>query len=104
MHKGSVDGSGANGLSVAIVMPKLGDVMEAGTVAKWLKDDGEWTAKGEPLFEVDADKISFVVDAVGSGFLRRLVREGVEASVGDVLGVLLSEEEAASSSSHTPGT
>jgi pyruvate/2-oxoglutarate dehydrogenase complex dihydrolipoamide acyltransferase (E2) component len=38
-----------------IKLPRLGQGMEAGTITKWLKSEGETVAKGEPLFEIDTD-------------------------------------------------
>lgn len=76
-------------------MPKLGDVMESGTVSRWLKNEGGWVGKGDPLFELETEKVSFTVNAVSEGYLHRLVREGAELPVGDLVGLLLTREEAA---------
>ena len=39
-----------------IVMPRLSDSMEEGTILKWLKADGDAVARGEPLAEIETDK------------------------------------------------
>ena len=69
-----------------VTMPPLGDAATLFTLVKWLKQEGEPVAKGEPLFEVDNGKASVEVESLGSGHLRRiLVPEGTEAEIGEVL-------------------
>ena len=41
-----------------IVMPKLGLTMTEGTVSKWLKNEGDAVKEGEPIFEVETDKLT----------------------------------------------
>jgi|YNPBryBLVA2012_1023415.scaffolds.fasta_scaffold01716_4 pyruvate dehydrogenase E2 component (dihydrolipoamide acetyltransferase) len=65
-----------------IIMPKLGETMEEGTLTKWFKKEGEKVVKGEPLFEVTTDKASFEQEATASGFLR-----GVIGQVGQTIRV-----------------
>ena len=62
-----------------IKLPRLGQGMEAGTVTKWLKAEGDTVAKGEPLFEVDTDKVTQEVEAEADGVLLEVVgTAGVE--------------------------
>lgn len=82
-------------MSYAIVVPKLGDIMETAVIAKWLKNEGEWVSTGEALFDIESDKVSFTVESVQEGHLHRLVAEGSELSVGDIAGLLLTRDEAA---------
>jgi pyruvate dehydrogenase E2 component (dihydrolipoamide acetyltransferase) len=65
-----------------MLMPKLSDTMEEGTVLKWLKADGEAVAKGEPLVEIETDKATMTVDAPESGTLRIIAAEGDVRDVG----------------------
>lgn len=81
-------------MSVAVVMPKLGDIMESGVIAKWLKAEGEWVSVGDALFDIESDKVSFTVEAVQEGHLHRMAAEGSELAVGDIAGLLLTREEA----------
>src|SRR5438270_5134501 len=54
-------------------MPVLGLTMEEGTVAEWLKREGEAVRKDEPLLTVEMDKGTVEVPAPASGVLRRIV-------------------------------
>ncbi|HEY7207227.1 MAG TPA: dihydrolipoamide acetyltransferase family protein [Gaiellaceae bacterium] len=69
-------------MATEIKLPRLGQGMEAGTIVKWLKSEGEPVEKGEPLYELDTDKVTQEVEADASGVLLRIaVREG-EVEVG----------------------
>lgn len=76
-----------------ILLPLLGDIMTAGTIAQWLKADDELVAAGEPLYVVETEKISFEVQSTESGRLRRVVPEGSAIPVGGTVGWLLEEGE-----------
>ena len=41
-----------------VKLPRLGQGMESGTIVRWLKTEGETVAKGEPLYEIDTDKVT----------------------------------------------
>ena len=56
-----------------VKLPRLGQGMEAGTVNKWLKSEGDTVAKGEPLFEVDTDKVTQEVESDYAGVLLKIV-------------------------------
>ena len=55
-----------------IVMPKLGLTMTEGTVSKWLKNEGDAVKEGEPLFEVETDKLTNTIEASASGTLLKI--------------------------------
>jgi len=68
-----------------VKLPRLGQGMEAGTITRWLKSEGETVEKGEPLFEVDTDKVTQEVEAeVGGTLLKIALAEG-EAPVGQTV-------------------
>ena len=69
----------------AVKLPRLGQGMEAGTVNKWLKSEGETVAKGEPLFEVDTDKVTQEVESDFAGVLLKIVLPSGEAPVGQTI-------------------
>ena len=54
-------------------MPKLGETMEEGYLAKWLKEEGQKVEKGEAIFEVMSDKTNFEVESIHSGILRKIL-------------------------------
>jgi pyruvate dehydrogenase E2 component (dihydrolipoamide acetyltransferase) len=59
--------------------------MESGTVTRWLKSEGEAVAKGEPLFEVDTDKVTQEVESDFAGVLLRIALAEGEAPVGQTI-------------------
>jgi pyruvate dehydrogenase E2 component (dihydrolipoamide acetyltransferase) len=65
-----------------VTLPRLGQGMESGTIVRWLKAEGDEVQKGEPLYELDTDKVTQEVEAdVGGVLLKILVPEG-EVPVG----------------------
>src|SRR5215475_14114154 len=68
-----------------VKLPRLGQGMEAGTVNKWLKSEGDTVAKGEPLFEVDTDKVTQEVESDFAGTLLKIVLQEGEAPVGQTI-------------------
>ena len=74
---------------VAVTMPKLGETVVEGTVARWLKQPGEPVARLEPLLEIRTDKIDTEVPAPAAGTLLRItVADGQTVAAGTVLGYL----------------
>jgi pyruvate dehydrogenase E2 component (dihydrolipoamide acetyltransferase) len=65
-----------------MLMPKLSDTMEEGTVLRWFKADGDQVAKGEPLVEIETDKATMTVEAPNDGTLAIIAREGDTLDVG----------------------
>src|SRR5437899_4586968 len=71
-----------------VKLPRLGQGMESGTIVKWLKAEGDQVEKGEPLYELDTDKVTQEVEAEASGLLLKIaVREG-EVPVGQTIAVI----------------
>ena len=77
-----------------IVVPTLGESVVEARVARWLKQEGQHVAAGEPLVELETEKIDLEVSAEVSGVLTSITRrEGEDVQIGEVLGVM--EEGAA---------
>ncbi|HEY6510235.1 MAG TPA: dihydrolipoyllysine-residue succinyltransferase [Vicinamibacterales bacterium] len=77
-----------------IVVPTLGESVVEARVARWLKQEGEHVAAGEPLVELETEKIDLEVSAEVGGVLTSITRrEGEDVQIGEVLGVM--EEGAA---------
>lgn len=67
-------------------MPQLGLTMTEGVITKWLKAEGEPVQKGEPLYEVETDKLTNVVESEDDGVLLQIVAaEGEEVPVQGLL-------------------
>ncbi len=68
-----------------VKLPRLGQGMESGVVTKWLKSEGDTVAKGEPLFEVDTDKVTQEVESDFAGVLIKIALPEGEAPVGQTI-------------------
>jgi pyruvate dehydrogenase E2 component (dihydrolipoyllysine-residue acetyltransferase) len=75
-------------------LPRLGQGMESGTIVKWLKAEGEAVEKGEPLYELDTDKVTQEVEAEASGVLLKIAIPEGEVEVGRTIGFIGAEGEA----------
>lgn len=76
-----------------VKLPRLGQGMESGTIVKWLKSEGESVEKGEPLYELDTDKVTQEVEADISGVLLKIAVEEGEVPVGQTIAVIGEEGE-----------
>jgi 2-oxoglutarate dehydrogenase E2 component (dihydrolipoamide succinyltransferase) len=86
---------------VDFLLPRLADTLVEGTVARWLKQPGEKVSRGEPLVEVETDKVNSELEAPIDGVLSEIVvPEGETAAVGAVL-ARISEEGAPTASAGT---
>jgi pyruvate dehydrogenase E2 component (dihydrolipoamide acetyltransferase) len=68
-----------------IVMPRLSDTMEEGTILRWLKADGEEVQRGEELVEIETDKATMTYESDQSGTLQTVAREGDSLPVGELI-------------------
>lgn len=60
-------------MATVVIMPKQGLMMVEGTLTKWLKKEGETVTAGEPLFEMETDKLTITMDAEASGTLLKIL-------------------------------
>jgi pyruvate dehydrogenase E2 component (dihydrolipoyllysine-residue acetyltransferase) len=72
-----------------VVMPRLSDSMEEGTIIKWLKASGEEVRLGEAIAEIETDKATMAYEADAAGFLQIVATEGQSLAVGAVIAHLL---------------
>ena len=77
-----------------VIMPKMGDGMEEGTLLEWLKKDGEAVKSGEVIGTIQTDKATLELEAPGSGRLAGiLISPGDTVPVGKPIALLLKEGE-----------
>ena len=82
-----VDTSNIN--ASVVIMPKQGLQMTEGTIIKWLKKEGEEVKEGEPLFEMETDKLTITMDATASGTLLKIVRgEGEVVPITETIAII----------------
>jgi pyruvate dehydrogenase E2 component (dihydrolipoamide acetyltransferase) len=75
-------------------MPKMGDAMEEGTLVKWLKSEGDEVSEGDPIAEIETDKVTLELEAEDSGTLAQLIAdEGQDIPVGEAIAFIAGEGE-----------
>ncbi len=76
-------------MAVEVKLPQLAASMADGTVSKWLKREGDAVRRGEPLFEVESDKVTTEVESPTDGIVRQIrVPEGEKVDVGAVVAII----------------
>jgi len=78
---------------IRVVMPKLGLTMSEGVLVSWLAESGSRVEKGQPLFEIETDKMLTEAAAEADGILHTVVEAGVTVPVLEVVGYLLAPGE-----------
>jgi len=73
---------------IPIRIPSVGESITSGTLGTWKRKNGESVASGDPLFEIETDKVTSEVFAETDGTLEILVPEGTEVKVGQTVGHL----------------
>jgi pyruvate dehydrogenase E2 component (dihydrolipoamide acetyltransferase) len=89
-----------------IVMPRLSDTMEEGTILRWLGRDGEEIERGQELVEIETDKATMVYESDQQGTLEILAQEGQTLAVGELIarvGAVGAEHELAPASADGEG-
>ena len=100
-----VEGQKGEGQNVAvnIVVPEVGESIVDARVAKWLRKEGDSVSAGDPLVELETDKIDIEVPSPSAGVIKSIAHtDGADVKVGDVLGTI--EEGAATPSAGSAGT
>ncbi len=77
-----------------VIMPKMGDAMEEGTLLRWIKSEGDEVEEGDPIAEIETDKVSMEIEAEDSGTLAQLIaEEGQEVPIGEAIAFIQGEGE-----------
>jgi 2-oxoglutarate dehydrogenase E2 component (dihydrolipoamide succinyltransferase) len=83
-------------MSANIVVPEMGESIVDARVTRWLKEEGEAVSVGEPLVELETDKVDVEVPAPQSGVLERITHgAGADVKIGEVLGSVADDGKAA---------
>jgi pyruvate dehydrogenase E2 component (dihydrolipoamide acetyltransferase) len=81
-------------MAVEVPMPRLSDTMEQGTVARWVKQEGDQVVAGDVIAEIDTDKATMDLTAYEDGVLLKiLVGEGESAELGTPIALIGAEGE-----------
>jgi pyruvate dehydrogenase E2 component (dihydrolipoamide acetyltransferase) len=77
-----------------VIMPKMGDAMEEGTLLKWLKSEGDDVSEGDAIAEIETDKVTMELEAEDAGTLAQLIAdEGQDIPVGEAIAFIQGEGE-----------
>jgi pyruvate dehydrogenase E2 component (dihydrolipoamide acetyltransferase) len=77
-----------------IIMPALGMAQETGKLVRWIKNEGDTVKKGEPLMEIETDKVTVEIEAPADGVLGGIsAAEGEDIPVGRAVAYVLAEGE-----------
>lgn len=83
-------------MAVELIMPQMGESIAEGTVVKWLKKEGDWVGRDEPVVSITTEKVDVEVPAPAAGYLNKIfVQEGETVPVGKVLATIEEKREAA---------
>ena len=86
-----------------IIMPALEMAQETGKVLRWMKAPGDTVRKGEPIVEIETDKVTVEIEAPASGVLRDVTaNEGDVVPVGRTIALITAAGEAASAAAAMP--
>jgi pyruvate dehydrogenase E2 component (dihydrolipoamide acetyltransferase) len=86
-----------------IVMPRLSDTMEEGTILRWLKAEGEEVRRGEELVEIETDKATMTYESDQDGLLELLAAEGDTLAVGVLIARVGGPSAGAATAGAAPG-
>ena len=90
-------------MAVKIVMPSLGMYTIEGELTRWLVDEGAEVKEGQQILELTTEKTTVEIESPAAGVLHRVVTEGTQTRVEDLLGyVLASGESPPAAPAHVP--
>ncbi|HEY3111415.1 MAG TPA: dihydrolipoamide acetyltransferase family protein [Chloroflexota bacterium] len=90
-------------MSAEIAMPALGMVMTEGTIARWLVPDGAAVEKGQPVVEIETDKLTHQIEAPAAGTLRHAAAEGAILPVEGLIARIETAEASAAAAAAEAG-
>ena len=76
-----------------VIVPRLGQTMTEGTVARFFVKDGDKVEEGTPIYELEYDKSTAPIPAKKGGTVRLLVSEGSVVKLGNAVAVILEDGE-----------
>jgi len=72
-----------------VIMPKQGLQMTEGTILQWFYSEGDAVKEGEPLFEIETDKLTIEIESPATGTLLKIIRQVDEVvPITEIIGVI----------------
>lgn len=82
-------------MAVEVIVPALGEVVEEVVILNWLKSEGDRVQKGDPLLEVESEKVNTEIPSPASGILGKILYpKGSKVGITKVVAVIVAEGEA----------
>jgi 2-oxoglutarate dehydrogenase E2 component (dihydrolipoamide succinyltransferase) len=72
-------------MPIEIKVPSVGESITSGVLGVWNKPDGAYVKEGEPIFEIETDKVTSEIVAESAGLLKHLVKAGDTVQIGQVV-------------------
>src|SRR5262249_59492246 len=92
-------------MPTSVIMPALELAQETGKVIRWLKSAGDPVTKGEPIVEIETDKVTTEIEAAASGILREVTaQEGDVVPVGQAIAIIVETGEHARAAAAAPAS
>ena len=89
IEKKEVKNSNDSGEQIKIIVPSLGESISEALISKWMKSAGENVKKGEPIVELETDKVTQELYAESSGVLKEILfNEQEEVKIGETIGII----------------
>ena len=83
-------------MATQVILPKIDEAQVNGTVVEWKKKEGDWVEKGETLYILETEKVTWEVEAPESGILSKVMaKEGDVLAVGTIVAFILQPGERA---------
>jgi 2-oxoglutarate dehydrogenase E2 component (dihydrolipoamide succinyltransferase) len=73
-------------MPVEIKVPSVGESITEGTIARWIKNEGDAVAQDEPIFELETEKATQEIPAPAAGILHIAIKAGASVAIGSVVG------------------
>src|SRR6476469_6761418 len=90
-------------MATEVIMPALGMAQDTGKLLRWIKNEGDTVTKGEPLMEIETDKVTVEIEAPADGTLAGIVAaEGDDVPVGNPIAYVLADGEALPQTAASP--
>lgn len=82
-----------------VVMPKMGYDMTEGKISRWLKSEGDWVSRGEPIAEIETEKVTIEIESFVEGRIKKLLAQaGQTVAVGEPIAIVETTQEGAQES------
>lgn len=75
-------------MPIDVVIPSFGESVTEGTIAQWLKKEGDHVQQDEMIVEVESEKATQPIPSPATGLLHRRAKEGDRVEVGSVIGTI----------------